>query len=123
NELQKLLHDIQSREYAAMQDNTFLLSDEFSAAFSKIGMVLLVFLLLMAILVFLIFSDISRSNKYKEELVKAKERAEQSEQVKQRFLANMSHELRTPLQSIIGFSEQLKDQNNPDKKSLDIIHQ
>ncbi|MBX3165309.1 MAG: response regulator [Bacteroidetes bacterium] len=123
NELQKLLHDIQSREYAAMQDNTFLLSDEFSAAFSKIGMVLLVFLSLMAILVFLIFSDISRSNKYKEELLKAKERAEQSEQVKQRFLANMSHELRTPLQSIIGFSEQLKDQNNPDKKSLDIIHQ
>lgn len=121
NELQKLLHDIQIQEYAAMQNNTFLLSDEFSTAFTKIGIVLIVFLSLMAILVFLIFSDISRSNKYKEELVEAKERAEQSEQVKQRFLANMSHELRTPLQSIIGFSEQAKD--NPDKKSLDIIHQ
>src|SRR5690606_35487435 len=35
NELHKLLHELQIQEYAAMQDKTFLLSDEFSAAFTK----------------------------------------------------------------------------------------
>ncbi|HRH70818.1 MAG TPA: ATP-binding protein [Flavobacteriales bacterium] len=38
------------------------------------------------------------------DLVKAKERAEHSEQVKQQFLANMSHELRTPVNAISGMS-------------------
>jgi PAS domain S-box-containing protein len=43
------------------------------------------------------------------ELIKAKERAEESDQLKSAFLANMSHEIRTPLNSIIGFSDLLID--------------
>ncbi len=42
------------------------------------------------------------------ELVKAKERAEQSERVKQQFLANMSHEIRTPVNAISGMSTVLR---------------
>ena len=38
------------------------------------------------------------------ELAVAKERAEESDQLKSAFLAAMSHELRTPLNSIIGFT-------------------
>lgn len=38
------------------------------------------------------------------ELAIAKERAEESDQIKSAFLATMSHELRTPLNSIIGFT-------------------
>jgi PAS domain S-box-containing protein len=42
-----------------------------------------------------------------EELLRAKEKAEESDRVKSMFLANVSHELRTPLNSIIGFSDLL----------------
>ncbi len=48
------------------------------------------------------------------ELVTAKERAEQSEQVKQQFLANMSHEIRTPMNTIVGMSEALLRSNEHD---------
>jgi len=44
-----------------------------------------------------------------ENLIKAKEKAEESNQLKSAFLANMSHEIRTPMNGIIGFSELLKE--------------
>ena len=50
------------------------------------------------------------------ELKVAKEKAEESEQLKSAFLANMSHEIRTPLNSILGFSEFLKKEDIPKLK-------
>lgn len=44
------------------------------------------------------------------ELVKAKEKAEESDRLKTAFLHNISHEIRTPMNAIVGFSEYL---NNP----------
>lgn len=43
------------------------------------------------------------------ELIKAKEKAEESDQLKSAFLANMSHEIRTPMNGILGFAELLKE--------------
>ena len=47
------------------------------------------------------------------ELRRAKEKAEESDQLKSAFLANMSHEIRTPMNGILGFAELL---NKPDLK-------
>jgi hypothetical protein len=63
--------------------------------------------------------DITEKKKMMEELVRAKEHAEESDQLKSSFLANMSHEIRTPLNSILGFSNFLVSEESlsEDEKS------
>ncbi|MBP7497962.1 MAG: PAS domain S-box protein, partial [Bacteroidales bacterium] len=61
--------------------------------------------------------DITQRIKTEEELLKAKQKAEESDHLKTAFLHNISHEIRTPMNAIIGFSQFLKYDNlTPDKK-------
>jgi PAS domain S-box-containing protein len=55
--------------------------------------------------------DITERKRMLEELVKAKEKAEESDRLKTAFLNNMSHEIRTPLNAICGFTDIL---NSPE---------
>ncbi|MBK8808587.1 MAG: PAS domain S-box protein [Bacteroidales bacterium] len=60
--------------------------------------------------------DITERKKNENDLIKAKEIAEDSDRLKTMFLHNMSHEIRTPMNGIIGFSEMLDKPYLSDEK-------
>jgi PAS domain S-box-containing protein len=73
----------------------------------------------------IIIKNIDERKAYESNLRIAKEKAEESDQLKTAFLTNMSHEIRTPMNAIIGFSELLsrKDITETEKKDfLSHIH-
>jgi len=53
--------------------------------------------------------DITDKKKMIDDLVIAKEQAEQSNKLKDAFMANMSHEIRTPLNGILGMTSIIKE--------------
>jgi PAS domain S-box-containing protein len=60
--------------------------------------------------------DITDSKRAEEELVKAKEKAEENDRLKTAFLQNMSHEIRTPMNAIMGFANLMGDSFNNKEK-------
>jgi signal transduction histidine kinase len=74
--------------------------------------------------------ELNRSNiemaRINEELLTAKEKAEESDRLKSAFIQNISHEIRTPMNGIVGFLDLLQqtDSDDRDKKAeyIEIIN-
>ena len=122
NQLLSILREVETEELALFERKNAEAGLLVNKSVERISIIIAIFFLVAAALVFLMLIDLSRSNYYRLQLTQAKEEAERLSLVKQRFLANMSHEIRTPLQSILGFSEQLNSQKNNTEALLAIQH-
>lgn len=68
-----------------------------------------------------VMENITESKKFEQDLIKAKNKAEESDLLKSAFLANMSHEIRTPMNAILGFSDLLSSDDYTNEEKLDFI--
>lgn len=65
-----------------------------------------------------LIEDITERISIQQELIKAKEKAEESDRMKSAYLGNMSHKIRTPLNAIVGFSNLLTEEDiTPNEKN------
>lgn len=118
-----VLRKVESEVVVQIELNGIQAKNVVNTGISTISIIMLVFFLLTVLLLYFILTDITKSNKYRAELEQAKEEAEYHGMAKQRFLSNMSHEIRTPLQSIIGYSEIIRKEENPQKRDIEAIYQ
>lgn len=93
----------------------------------KANIQLIIFCVLISILLvitsYAIIRYISRSNRYRKILKKAKNEAESLAQAKEHFVATVSHEIRTPMNIISGFTEQLahSELDNQQRDQLETV--
>ena len=57
--------------------------------------------------------DITKQVIYEQQLIEAKEKAEESDRLKTEFLAGMSHEIRSPINTIMNYISLLEEELNP----------
>jgi PAS domain S-box-containing protein len=73
---------------------------------------------------FLTMLDVTGRVTMENELIKARDKACEADQLKTTFLTNLSHEIRTPMNGVIGFATMLKNESLPEAKRhqyLDIM--
>ena len=72
--------------------------------------------------IIMVIRDVTQRKADEMELVRAKEKAEESDRLKSAFLANMSHEIRTPLNGIVGFLNFLSSENLSSRRRQEYIN-
>ena len=66
----------------------------------------------------IVLNPISEIKELEHKLINALEKAEESNRLKSAFLSNMSHEVRTPLNAVVGFSDLLRYEAEPETKEF-----
>ena len=77
------------------------------SAVLEIAGIALAALLLAVVFLVLIWRDITRSNHYRRELEKAKQRAEGLLEARERLMLTITHDIKAPVGSIIGYADML----------------
>lgn len=122
NQMLDILRKVEGEVVVQIEENGVRAKAVVNTGITRISVIMVGFFLLTIILLYLILTDITKSNLYRKELEEARDEAEYHSMAKQRFLSNMSHEIRTPLQSIIGYAEMIRGQEKPQLRDINAIY-
>jgi len=122
NQMLDIIRKVEAEVVAQIEQNGIEAKAVVNTGIERISFIMIGFFLLTVVLLYLILTDITKSNKYRKDLEAARDEAEYHGRAKQRFLSNMSHEIRTPLQSIIGYAEIIRSQAHPKQKDIEAIY-
>lgn len=115
-QIRGLIFQLQEIEKKQIVRNTLEASELTAKTYRVITIFCLLGTLLMLGAALVIYYFIQKSKEYTAALQKANQEIEVFAKAKETFVYNVSHELRTPLNAVIGFSEQLDQEENEDKK-------
>ncbi len=121
NKITDLLSEIEkdiTRQTGLTRNNA---EKNIDGSMNRVFVIIASFFFFAVIIMFLMLTDVTKSNKYRQLLEQARKDAERQSLSWKRFLSNMSHEIRTPLQAVIGYSEQMELDTKPDMTHVKII--
>ena len=107
DEVRTLLNDIENEDRLLEQARIDKNEKVRNRAYLIISGIAVVSILLVALFLYFIWRDITRSNHYRMELEKAKQRAEDLLEAKDKLMLTITHDIKAPVGSIIGYAELL----------------
>lgn len=133
NNIQKAAVQIELDEYKMQLERVEQANDSHQKSLKESKLIVILFIVILIILLLFLLTlyksiklreqanyELKKAN---EELVLAKEKAEEASQLKSQFVSTITHELRTPLYGVIGITNIILDEhkelgNSPHLKSL-----
>ena len=107
DEVRMLLNEIENEERLLSQAQINKNEKVRNRAYMIISGIAVISILLVALFLYFIWQDITRSNHYRIELEKAKHRAEDLLEAKEKLMLTITHDIKAPVGSIIGYAELL----------------
>ena len=107
DEVRLLLDEMEEEERMILQAQIDKNEKVRNRAYLIVSGIAVVSILLVALFLYFIWKDMSRSNHYRMELEKAKLRAEELLEAKEKLMLTVTHDIKAPLGSIIGYAELL----------------
>lgn len=123
NQVQLIVSSIEKQEQTEAMNQSVNIQEVLNRTLLKILLFGTITFIVLVILLAIIMRDISRNTTYNNQLIEAKQYAENLLRLKEQFLANMSHEIRSPLSAIVGISRQLSktELNVKQKEYVDVL--